>query len=50
MKVKTECLGCRYFERERIESTTHERTYYIVGCRLGFEVKEGSEPCKVDEE
>lgn len=50
MKVKRECLGCRYFERERIGGSAPEGEHYVAECLLGFNVQEGSEDCKVDEE
>lgn len=50
MKVKRECLGCRYFQRERIGGSAPEGEYYQAECMLGFDVKEGSDACKVDEE
>ena len=50
MKIKRECFGCRYFERERIGGSAPEGEHLHAECMLGFDVKEGSEDCKVDEE
>jgi hypothetical protein len=50
MKIKKECLGCRYFQRERIGGSAPEGEHYEAECLLGFNVQDGSEDCKVDEE